>query len=42
MKKKLLFVLAACTLVLAACGPNENESNDDRDYNYYASATDNH
>ena len=39
MKKKLLFVLAACTLVLTACGPNDNESNDDRDRNYYASTT---
>lgn len=38
MKKKLLFVLAACTLVLTACGPNDNESNDDRDHNYYATA----
>lgn len=36
MKKKLLLVLAACSLVLAACGPNDNESNDDRDQNYYA------
>lgn len=37
MKKKLVFVLAACILVLTACGPNDNESNDDRDRNYYAS-----
>ena len=36
MKKKLMLVLAACSLVLAACGPSDNESNDDRDQNYYA------